>query len=52
MMIYVLDGTAITLKGVFVSSDGELMEPKTKEHAPVLWFRPPKEKQEKARRDP
>jgi predicted nucleic acid-binding protein len=36
--------TAINLKGTFVSSDGELVEPKTKEHAPVFWFRPPKEK--------
>ena len=36
--------TAINLNGVFVSSDGELKEPVAVEHAPVLWFRPPKEK--------
>ncbi|GHV60666.1 hypothetical protein AGMMS49587_02750 [Spirochaetia bacterium] len=36
--------TAINLEGVFVSSDGELVEPKTQEHAPVFWFRPPKQK--------
>jgi predicted nucleic acid-binding protein len=36
--------TAINLKGVFVSSDGELKEPEARENAPILWFRPPKEK--------
>jgi ribonuclease VapC len=36
--------TAIHLSGVFVSSDGELKEPEAVEHAPVFWFRPPKEK--------
>jgi predicted nucleic acid-binding protein len=36
--------TAIHLSGVFVSSDGELKEPKAVEDAPVFWFRPPKEK--------
>ena len=36
--------TAITLKGLFVSSDGELKEPEAGEHAPIFWFRPPKEK--------
>jgi predicted nucleic acid-binding protein len=34
--------TAINLKGVFVSSDGELAEPEKREGAPVFWFRPPK----------
>ncbi|GHV95794.1 hypothetical protein AGMMS50293_21140 [Spirochaetia bacterium] len=36
--------TAINLNGVFVTSDGEFEEPEAKEHAPVFWFRPPKEK--------
>jgi predicted nucleic acid-binding protein len=36
--------TAINLKGVFVSSDGEFLEPEFKEHAPIFWFRPPKQK--------
>jgi predicted nucleic acid-binding protein len=36
--------TAISLDGVFVSSDGELKEPEAAEHAPISWFRPPKEK--------
>jgi predicted nucleic acid-binding protein len=36
--------TAINLKGVFVTGDGELTEPETKEHAPIFWFRPPKQK--------
>jgi predicted nucleic acid-binding protein len=36
--------TAINLNGVFVTGDGELIEPETKEHAPVFWFRPPKKK--------
>jgi predicted nucleic acid-binding protein len=36
--------TAINLKGVFVSSDGEFLEPESREHAPIFWFRPPKQK--------
>jgi PIN domain nuclease of toxin-antitoxin system len=36
--------TAISLDGLFVSSDSELKEPVALENAPVLWFRPPKEK--------
>jgi PIN domain nuclease of toxin-antitoxin system len=36
--------TAISLNGVFVSSDSELKEPVAVERAPVFWFRPPKEK--------
>jgi predicted nucleic acid-binding protein len=36
--------TAINLNGDFVTSDGELVEPKAKEHASVFWFRPPKQK--------
>ncbi|GHV80898.1 hypothetical protein AGMMS49944_26890 [Spirochaetia bacterium] len=43
-------GTAINLNGVFVTGDGELIEPETVEHAPILWFRPPKEKKAKALR--
>jgi predicted nucleic acid-binding protein len=43
--------TAINLKGVFVSSDGELTEPEAAEHAPVFWFRPPKERQDKKKVD-
>jgi hypothetical protein len=35
--------TANSLKGLFVSSDGELKEPIALENAPVFWFRPPKE---------
>jgi predicted nucleic acid-binding protein len=35
---------AINLKGVFVSSDGEFLEPESREHAPIFWFRPPKQK--------
>jgi hypothetical protein len=30
--------SAINLNGVFVTSDSEFVEPKTKEHAPVFWF--------------
>jgi ribonuclease VapC len=37
--------TACDLSGSFVTSDGELKEPEAAEHAPVYWFRPPKEKQ-------
>jgi PIN domain nuclease of toxin-antitoxin system len=44
-------GAAINLKGVFVTSDGELAEPKARENAPVFWFRPPKEKQAKKKPD-
>jgi predicted nucleic acid-binding protein len=36
--------TAINVKGVFVSSDGELAAPEAEEYAPVYWFRPPKPK--------
>ena len=36
--------TAINLSGMFVTSDGELVEPVTKEQAPVFWFRSPKKK--------
>ncbi|GHV80389.1 hypothetical protein AGMMS49944_21800 [Spirochaetia bacterium] len=36
--------TAISLNGIFVTSDGDLLEPEAIEHAPVSWFRPPKEK--------
>jgi PIN domain nuclease of toxin-antitoxin system len=36
--------TAINLNGVFVTSDGGFMAPEAEEHAPVSWFRPPKEK--------
>jgi predicted nucleic acid-binding protein len=36
--------TAITISGVFVSSDGEFKELEAQEHAPIFWFRPPKEK--------
>jgi predicted nucleic acid-binding protein len=36
--------TAINLGGVFVTSDGEFKKPEIREHAPVFWFRPPKEK--------
>ncbi|GHV78404.1 hypothetical protein AGMMS49944_01950 [Spirochaetia bacterium] len=36
--------TTIHVNGVFVSSDGELVEPEAAEHAPVFWFRPPKQK--------
>ncbi|GHU67555.1 hypothetical protein FACS189447_09820 [Spirochaetia bacterium] len=39
-----IPATAINLNGVFVTSDGEFEEPEAKEHAPVFWFRPPKEK--------
>jgi predicted nucleic acid-binding protein len=34
--------TAINLGGLFVSSDGELADPETKEHAQIFWFRSPK----------
>ncbi|GHT58768.1 hypothetical protein FACS1894109_13520 [Spirochaetia bacterium] len=44
-------GTAINLNGVFVTSDGELTEPEAVEHAPVFWFRPPKEKHDKKKLD-
>ncbi|GHV77623.1 hypothetical protein AGMMS49942_24440 [Spirochaetia bacterium] len=44
-------GTAIILKGVFVTSDGELKEPEAKESAPVFWFRPPKEKEPRKKPD-
>ncbi|GHV81232.1 hypothetical protein AGMMS49944_30230 [Spirochaetia bacterium] len=44
-------GTAIILHGVFVTSDGELKEPEAKEAAPVFWFRPPKEKQDRKKVD-
>jgi predicted nucleic acid-binding protein len=36
--------TAISLGGVFVSSDGEFVEPEAKEQAPIFWYRLPKEK--------
>jgi predicted nucleic acid-binding protein len=36
--------TTINLGGLFVTADDELTEPETREHAPILWFRPPKEK--------
>jgi PIN domain nuclease of toxin-antitoxin system len=35
--------TAISLKGVFVTSDGGFKAPETQEYAPVFWFRPPKQ---------
>jgi predicted nucleic acid-binding protein len=37
--------TAIKLKGVFVTADGELAEPENREHAPIFWFRPQKGKE-------
>ncbi|GHV77848.1 hypothetical protein AGMMS49942_26690 [Spirochaetia bacterium] len=47
-MTYVLDAiglaVAIDMKGVFVTADGGFKAPETVEHAPVSWFRPPKEK--------
>jgi predicted nucleic acid-binding protein len=36
--------TAINHSGVFVTSDGGFKAPETEDHAPVFWFRPPKEK--------
>jgi PIN domain nuclease of toxin-antitoxin system len=36
--------TAINLNGVFVTSDGGFTAPEAEEHAPVFWFRPPKQK--------
>jgi predicted nucleic acid-binding protein len=36
--------TAMNRSGVFVTADGELVQPETQEHVPILWFRPPKEK--------
>jgi predicted nucleic acid-binding protein len=36
--------TAINRGGVFVTADGELVESEAKEHAPLFWFRPPKQK--------
>ncbi|GHT87092.1 hypothetical protein FACS1894137_13670 [Spirochaetia bacterium] len=36
--------TAIDMKGVFVTADGGFLEPEAAEHAPVFWFRPPKQK--------
>jgi PIN domain nuclease of toxin-antitoxin system len=34
--------TAISLNGIFVTSDGDILEPEATEHAPVFWYRPPK----------
>jgi predicted nucleic acid-binding protein len=36
--------SAIHLKGVFITGDGEFKEPEAAEHAPIHWFRPPKTK--------
>jgi hypothetical protein len=36
--------TAINRSGIFVTSDGGFKAPEAGEHAPVLWFRPPKQK--------
>ncbi|GHV76802.1 hypothetical protein AGMMS49942_16230 [Spirochaetia bacterium] len=35
--------TAIDRHGVFVTADGGFLEPEAVEHAPVFWFRPPKQ---------
>jgi predicted nucleic acid-binding protein len=36
--------TAINLKSVFVTGDGEFVEPESAERVPISWFRPPKKK--------
>jgi hypothetical protein len=43
--------TAYDLSGSFVTSDGEIKPVEAAEHAPILWFRPPKEKQAKKKTD-
>jgi PIN domain nuclease of toxin-antitoxin system len=35
---------AINLNGIFVTADGGFLEPEAAEHAPVLWFRHPNQK--------
>jgi predicted nucleic acid-binding protein len=37
--------TAINFGGIFVTSDGEFKQVEPWEKAPLLWFRPPKEKE-------
>lgn len=36
--------TALDMKGVFVTADGGFKAPEAEEHAPVSWFRSPKQK--------